>query len=279
MTVLGPSRRGVPSFTDASRELDSPRRHFGSTGACRSFGSAPDAPNIGAEHIGSVDITVPADFPKTDYMEVEQRLSTYLGGLGVSAGGIRGFSGYAGGWNAVILRFRAASEDCIAAASLLACNQGSLSNEQRYQQERSLLGFFVNAQSAVESCCFAVYHIACMRNPGAFLLEEHHVNPNSAQHAIAPEYPGSTLAAELTNLAGDTTWKQIKHIRRVLFHRMHPPTTFFIATLGAPPPRPAEWTGRGVVLEPALVIDRRGWLGAAISGLVGATLDFVKTQF
>lgn len=117
---------------------------------------------------GRMDIEVAADFPKVDYLEVEQRLSKYLGKRQVDTGTVPDFSGYVGGWNAVVLRFRAADEDCSMAATSLARDQNGLTAEDRYQQERPLLGFFVHAQSAVESCCFAIYHIARMRKAGSF---------------------------------------------------------------------------------------------------------------
>jgi len=226
-----------------------------------------------------MDITAPPDFPKADYLEVEQRLSTYLEGLHVDAGTVPGFRGYAGGWNAVILRFRAADEDSSAAAISLARFQGGLSNEERYEQERPLFGFFVNAQSAIESCCFGIYHIACMRNPTAFSRTEYAITPDSASSDFAATYPGSGIASELDRLTSDATWNRIKDIRRILFHRMHPGITIYIGTVGAAPPPPAEWTDRGVVLEPALVNNPRDWLASEVSLLVAATLDFVKAQF
>lgn len=40
-------------------------------------------------------------------------------------------------------------------------------------------------------------------------------------------YPGSKLVNELGNLRNDTIWRHIKHIRSVLFHRMHPCLTVY----------------------------------------------------
>lgn len=156
---------------------------------------------------------------------------------------------------------------------------GEVTNEDRYQQQRLLLGFFVNAQSAVESCCFGIYYIGCMRNPTAFSLDERDVNPGAAYSNFVAEYPGSDLTHKLGNLRKDRTWKGIKHIRRILLHRMHPGLTTYMSAVGAPPPPPAEWTGQGVVLQPALVNEPRTWLATAISELVGATLSFVKKYF
>lgn len=226
-----------------------------------------------------MDLTVAADFPKSEYMEVERRLSVYLQGLGVDAATVQGFEGYAGGWNAVIMRFCAADDDRSAVAALLASYQGGGTNEQRYEQERQLLSFFVNAQSAIESCCFGIYHIGRLKN-AAFNRSEDEVTPAAARSEFEDEYPGSKLASELAKLVRDAMWKDIKRIRVILFHRMHPGTTIYLSLSGsATPPRPAEWTGRGVVLEPSLVNGPRAWLATEVSTLVAATLDFVKTNF
>lgn len=226
-----------------------------------------------------MDITVAADFPKAEYMEVMRRLSEYLDGLRVNAGTVAGFRGCAGGWNAVILRFRAACEDCDTATELLAPHQGKFTNDDRYQQERALMGFFVNAQSTIESCCFGIYHIGRMRNPSAFSRDERFVNPSTVYTDFTAAYPTTSLTAELGNLRNDATWVHIKRIRSILFHRMHPGRTIFMSTVGSPPPPPDEWTGLGIVLEPALVTDPRTWLATAVSRLVRATLEFVETYF
>jgi hypothetical protein len=225
-----------------------------------------------------VDITVAPDFPKAAYMEVEERLSKYLSDLNVDAGTVAGFRGYAGGWNAIILRYRSADDDCMLAAQSLAKYQGGLSTEERYQQERPLFAFFCSAQSAIESCCFGIYHIGCLRNPGGFTRKERAVTPEAAHSDFAAAYPGSVLTNELGLLVDHATWKEIKHIRRILFHRMHPGITIFVSA-GGPPPPPAEWTTEGIKLEPALVNDPRAWLATATTRLVEATLDFVKTNF
>jgi hypothetical protein len=226
-----------------------------------------------------VDIAVARDFPKSEYMEVEQRISVYLSGLGVDAGTVPGFSGYAGGWNALIIRFRAADEDCSAAALPLARNFGGMPLEDRYNGERALFGFFANAMSTVESCCFAIYQMARMKNPAAFNAEERSVKVESTADAVAAAFPGTTLASDLAQLVQDPIWARVKYIRNTLVHRESPGITIYINTVGAPPAPPAEWTGRGVVLEPALVNDPMSWLGREITTLVGATLGWVKSNF
>lgn len=226
-----------------------------------------------------MEIAIAEDFPKTQYMEVVQRLSVYLSRLGVDAGTVPGFAGYAGGWNALIIRFRAADEYCSAAATLLARNYGSMNYEERYQQQRALFGFFANAMSAVESCCFAVYHICKMKEPELFAADDRAVTVSSTAQAVQASFPGTGLDSELTRLVRDAAWIELGRIRNMLVHRVSPGTTIHMSTAGAPPPPPAEWTGLGIALEPSLVSKRRAWLTDEIIRLVETTLAWVEANF
>jgi hypothetical protein len=225
-----------------------------------------------------VDIPVAADFPRADYMEVERRIAAYVGRLGVNPATAARFAGFAGGWNGLVMRFRAADEEGLFASTSLARFQGDLSAEDRYLQERALFGFFANAVSAVESCCFSIYHLGQMRQPTAFTEPDCGVTVGVTAAAVATAFRGTPLNTELSNLSGDGNWLSLKKIRNTLVHRESPGITIFIGAAGTPP-RPAEWTDRGVVLEPALVDDPRAWLGAAITRLVGVTLTFVSGSF
>lgn len=226
-----------------------------------------------------MDIDVAADFPKAAYMEVEQRIAASIGGLSVDAAAVRGFAGFAGGWHGLIMRFRAADEDGSVATKFLARLQGDLSAEDRYLKERALFGFFANAMSAVESCCFAIYHLGKMKEPNLFTASDRNVNIGVTADAVATAFPGTPLTAELSTLRVDGNWLCLREIRNTLVHRESPGITIFASTVGAPPPPPAEWTGRGVVLHPALVDDNRAWLGTAITRLVGVMLAFVSGNF
>jgi hypothetical protein len=133
--------------------------------------------------------------------------------------------------------------------------------------------------SAVESCCFTIYHLGQMNQPSLFPAPAHQVNVSATAAAVATAFPGTPLEAELSAMVIHQTWRDLKTIRNTLVHRESPGITIFMSTVGALPPPPAEWTGRGVVLEPALVDDPRIWLGAAITRLVGVTLAFVRDNF
>jgi hypothetical protein len=226
-----------------------------------------------------VDISVAADFPKADYMEVERRIAVYVASLGVDAAPVPGFAGYIGGWHGLIMRFRAADEDRSFATKFLARLQGDLSAEDRYLQERALFGFFGNAMSAVECCSFTIYHLGRMRCPTRFAASDRKVDVSLTAAEMAKVFPGTPLGAELSALNADRTWLRLKEIRHTLVHRESPGITIFNGAAGAAPARPAEWTGHGVVLEPALVDDPRTWLGVAVTRLVITTLAFVSANF
>src|ERR1700730_17430274 len=120
-----------------------------------------------------MDISMPADFPKATYQRVEEHISRHL--EGTNAGTVPGFFGYAGGWNCLAIRYRSADEYASSALSTLA-TPGSLSNEERYAQERDLLGFFANTVSALESCCFGAYHLGVMTKSPFFGKPAEEVN-------------------------------------------------------------------------------------------------------
>jgi len=52
-----------------------------------------------------MEISVAEDFPMHDYQEVENIVSHFIAGLGIDASKNSEFSGYMGGWNALIIRF------------------------------------------------------------------------------------------------------------------------------------------------------------------------------
>jgi hypothetical protein len=227
-----------------------------------------------------VDIPVPEDFPKADYLEVERRIAVYMASLGPDAAVVPVFAGYIGGWHALIMRFRAADEDRSVATKFLARPQGDLSLEDRYLQERALFGFFGNAMSTVECCCFSIYHLGRMRCPTRFAASDREVDVRLTATEVAEVFPCTSLDTELSALRADTTWRSLKEIRHTLVHRESPGITIFAtAGAGAATAPPAKWTDRGVVLEPALVDNPRTWLCVAVTRLVSATLAFVSANF
>jgi hypothetical protein len=227
-----------------------------------------------------VDLQMPADFPRATYMAVEGRISQHLEGR--DPGQVAGFSGYAGGWNGLAVRFRAADEYGARAIHLLATLSGTPPNEDRYAEESALFGFFANAVAAVESCCFAVYHMGLMAQPPFFSKPPDEVNVKATATAVANGFPGSLLAGVLARLNGDAAWREVKKIRNIFMHQASSPGRTVYVTAGRVAadyvPRPTEWTGLGIPLDRSLVEPHRVWLGQTIERLIGATDDFVSKE-
>jgi hypothetical protein len=232
-----------------------------------------------------MDLQMPADFPHATYMAVEARISHHLAAHkpGVDAGTIPGFSGYAGGWNGLAIRFRASDEYGASAIHLLTTLPGSPPNEDRYAQERDLFGFFANAVAAVESCCFAIYHLGLMAQPRFFTKLSDEVDWKDTTTSVADAFGGSRLDQVLARLRGDAAWRDIRDVRNMLVHRASSPgRTVYAATAEAVAAGyvvpPAEWTGLGIALDRSLVEPHRVWLGQTVERLIGATDDFMSRE-
>jgi hypothetical protein len=102
---------------------------------------------------------------------------------------------HGGGWNGLAVRFRAADEYAASAIHLLTTLPGSPPNEDRYAEERELFGFFANAVAAIESCCFAIYHVGLMAQPPFFAKPPDEVTLKATATAVANAFPGTRLAA------------------------------------------------------------------------------------
>ncbi len=226
----------------------------------------------------AVDIAVAADFPKAKYMDVELQVSRHLSALGVDAATVPGFAEYAGGWNALIMRFRAADEYGTSAVQSLTTQPGSPANEERFAQERDLFGFFAQAVSAVESCCFAGYHIGRLANSSEFRLPPEKVTVQATAGAFSSAFPRGSLDVALASLTASADWKDMTHLRNRLIHRESPGRTVFLGSGPGYSAPPGEWTGLGITLEARLVETPRHWLAQEIEELVNATYDFVLAK-
>jgi len=233
--------------------------------------------------VSGIDLQMPADFPHRTYMAVEARISKYLAGR--DAGQVAGFSGYAGGWNGLAIRFRAADEYGAVAVHLLTTLPGGPANEDRYAQERALFGFFTNAVATIDSCCFAIYHMGLMAQPRFFGKSDDEVTVKATATAVRNAFPATRLDEVLAALKSDKAWSDLRDMRNILVHRESPARTIFARVVvgGAAGTTdhvapPAEWTGRGIALDRSLVEPRRVWLGQTIERFIGATDDFVSRE-
>ena len=153
---------------------------------------------------------------------------------------------HGGGWNGLAVRFRAADEYAASVIHLLTTLPGSPPNEDRYAEERELFGFFANAVAAIESCCFAIYHVGLMAQPPFFAKPPDEVTLKATATAVANAFPGTRLAAVLAHLNGDAAWREVKQIRNIFMHQASSPGRTVYVSLGAGAAGyevpPAEWT-------------------------------------
>jgi hypothetical protein len=146
-------------------------------------------------------------------------------------------------------------------------------------QERDLFGFFANAVAAIDSCCFAVYHIGRLARPNLFRLAARKVSVAATEAAVASAFAGSSLDGALTQLVSDAMWQCICNHRNILVHRESPARTLFMSLDSGYVPPPARWTKYGDELRPPLVEQPRIWLGHVIDKLVEATDELVRPAF
>jgi hypothetical protein len=110
---------------------------------------------------------------------------------------------------------------------------GSPPTEDRYAEERELFGFFANAVAAIESCCFAIYHVGLMAQPPFFAKPPDEVTLKATATAVANAFPGTRLAAVLAHLNGDAAWREVKQIRNIFMQQASSPGRTVYVSLGA----------------------------------------------
>lgn len=172
----------------------------------------------------TVSFALPQPFPMSAFDSVNRCVSRSV------PGGIHPWFEFAGGWNAVAHRLRAAIEHDEAFRSTL------LSSNDRYSQEKELFGFFGSGLACLESYCYANFAIGAIITPGSFPMtiqkDLKRINPESTADIFTKHFAGSQLSTALQNLIGDSTFQEWNGIRNVLFHRLTPGRqTSFSATV------------------------------------------------
>jgi len=96
--------------------------------------------------------------------------------------------------------------------------------ENRYDEEKALLGFFTSALSAVESFYFCAYFAGWLVSPAFF---KHVANPNRitverAAQAFSKAFPSDPFPMQMASLQNDSQFREIEEVRNVLAHRVLP---------------------------------------------------------
>ena len=109
----------------------------------------------------TIGIDMPADFPTTEHDSVNVQLAPYQPKTPIVWGE------YAGGWNAVAIRFKTAADaDDRFTASI--AQSASPAPYPRQAQEEDLFTFFVAGFASIESFAYACFALGAMLQPANF---------------------------------------------------------------------------------------------------------------
>lgn len=219
---------------------------------------------------------MPVDFPTDHYNAVYDRT---LAQVSASA---TVHDQFAGAWNAIAYRFLAMTDEERTFASLVANTAPEPSI--RYQQERSLFGFFSNGFSVFESAFYAVFALGTILSPAHFPIatakDQQRISPQSASAAFAKAFPTDPLNAAMSALLTDRHFIEWREIRNVLTHRAAPGRTFFVS-IGdvGDAPLPDQWKIKGISLDAQMAANRRVELSQQLERLLDGIQTFTFRYF
>ena len=157
--------------------------------------------------------------------------------------------------------------------------------EQRYQQERQLLGFFVSGYAALDSFAYFAYFAAAHLRPSQFPTQlPGHIKSVSCKTTpplFVRAFPGEDITATLDALINDQAFKDWDGYRNILAHRAAPGRVMY-ASIGDTTPDTADWKidlAANLKINASLTPPRLAWLVQTLSGLVMATDTFTKKHF
>jgi hypothetical protein len=183
-------------------------------------------------------------------------------------------------WNAISIRFLTLT--AAADSYALAIKQQSSGNafEARYQQERYLFEFFVNALAAIESHFYGLFAIGAILKATAFPFttdkQQQAVSPSSTQRMYAAHFIGDAINGVIGFILGDTDYSELKVVRNVLAHRTAPGRTVYASAATPPPPK---WKLVGMVIDDTTLVGRRANVARVLTTLITASATFVEAQF
>jgi hypothetical protein len=215
-------------------------------------------------------LTVPDDFPASQF-------ETWYQKLGSAYGGLAGYGLIFEALNAIPYRFKALAEyDQSFTASINAHRDGQ---PFRYHQERDLFGFFSNGYSVFEAFCFALFAVGTLKNPAHFPLttEKHQRNVKwrTMQQAYRKAFPNDPILDALKTIADDAAFKELGNIRNILTHRAVGGRAL-MATTG-PTPAPPDSIPRlnNMLLDAGTTSTRRSHVARLLGSGLEAAHKFI----
>lgn len=189
---------------------------------------------------------------------------------------------YAGAWNALAYRFRAAVDSAEQFATLLRQHGASPAPEARYLQERALFDFYSSGFSVFECTFYALYTFGALLEPNTFSLAseraQQQVSPSRTREAFKRAFPRDPIVATVGALFADPEYQKWREVRNVLTHRTAPGRTVYVS-IGQDDTPPTEWKLNNSPLDESISADGARELSRLITLLVTAAATFVESRF
>jgi len=226
----------------------------------------------------SVGFTPPPDFPTEAHNKVHQYLNKYKDTHNVQ------WSLFGLGWNGLSYRYRAAAEYDYEFTSSVKKFGNSPPPEERYNQEKALFGFFVNAVSVIGCFFFSTYFMASILKSEEFPFsksEELKLYPKDVALYFTKHFPKDNLTNKMNECLNADTYKQMNKMRIVLFHRGMLPRKFYaggerngMATMPINPRASSNQWQFDFSVDEQTTTSLRQWLCSVIKDLLDSTFNF-----
>jgi len=225
--------------------------------------------------ITTLGIDMPAEFPITSYETIHAIIAPPRSTDPL-------YQHYAGAWNAIAIRFRAAFEYGDKFVESFKAHGAAPLPEERYDQQKVLFNFFNSGFSVFESTFYALYVFGAFLKPNDFPLttmkNQKDVSPQSTERAYAKSFPKDPILTAFQLLFSDQEYIQWRDYRNILTHRTAPGFIIRLSA-GRRPPQPTIWKMNNKPFDDSITIDGKKELSRLLTNLLDASEIFVKRKF
>jgi len=224
--------------------------------------------------------TFPSAFPDLLFEQVEARIVAKMPSPSILQ------ENFLGGQNGVRYRLRACMDYSEEFVQSIRQRRTTPAQDDRYQQERQLFGFFVSGIAALDCFNFFVYMSAAILSPNAFPIKTtgntRNIKRKSTAALFSVQFPGTEISDALMKLSDDPKLGEWEDLRNVLAHRAAPGRVVY-ASIGTSKPDPdPDWKidlTRSIKIDENLTPPRLNWLISTLANLVSAADQFSKKFF
>lgn len=218
---------------------------------------------------------VPHDFPIVQYESIHGTIAANFGSNSL-------YEHYAGAWNALAYRYRAAVDHGNIFVKLFKVNGATPPPEERYEQERTLFDFFSSSFSVFESTFYGLFVIGAFLVPSGFPLstakEQQKVSPTTTQNSFSHTFPNDQILNVFAELFGDPHYKELREVRNILTHRTAPGRLTYVGPSNTDTSL-TEWKLNKKPLNESIVLNGREEMSRLLTTLLTASESFVQRQF